>query len=123
VTGTADDGVRLMAPELFTLRLAPFAFAAETAPDATTALPVRQAAGSSRPALPRLLTAWSLPCCTASVATIRVTFCAKPRLIGPLLFCVSAVRVTAGRRHSVHCRKNTLQRLQLTVHVLTTFGH
>lgn len=38
-TGVADDGVRLMAPESFTLRLAPFAFAAETAPSATTTLP------------------------------------------------------------------------------------
>lgn len=38
-TAAADDGVRLMAPESFTLRLAPFAFAAESAPGATTALP------------------------------------------------------------------------------------
>ncbi len=71
MTGTGDDGVRLMAPESFTLRLAPFVFAAETAPGATTALPVRLAAGASMPAQPSLLTVG--PSCAASVATNRVT--------------------------------------------------
>ena len=43
----ADGGVRVMAPESFTLRLAPFALNcdAETAPGATTMLPVSLAGG------------------------------------------------------------------------------
>lgn len=39
-TGPINESVKLMAPESFTLRLAPFVFAAEDSPDATTALPV-----------------------------------------------------------------------------------
>jgi hypothetical protein len=39
--GDGDGGVRLLDPAAFTLRLAPFVLVAESAPDATTALPVR----------------------------------------------------------------------------------